>query len=255
MHSTVIQLYLHPLFSRFFPHIGYYTILSSIPCAPCRSWKDNIFDGSSEAGLCATFLYDVSKVFHIFSLKESVRLNSSAAPTVCTGGVFSYFVLRLKGFNESLLNGWAWHSSEGSACVDSSISGPSGETGPFIISILQPRKLQLHEAKCLIHHWAGIHTRRQTSRACVLLSIKRGIWGVFVFNGSLLCYQVCNSNYEWRKLGHWADVTMVSVLNFCLKDTSVDREPAIAMEVRNTHPWLSEDVFRLDLSCEHVKEN
>ena len=29
---------------------------------------------------------------------------------------------------------------------------------------------------------------------------------------------------------------MVSVLNFCLKYTSVDREPARAMEVRNTHP-------------------
>lgn len=38
--------------------------------------------------------------------------------------------------------------------------------GSLIISILQPRKLQLREAKCLIP------TRRQTSRACVLLSIK-----------------------------------------------------------------------------------
>lgn len=111
-------------------------------------------------------------MFHIFFPQRGCTLNSSAAATVCPGGVFSYFVLRLKGFNESWLNGWAWHSSEGSACVDSSISGPSGETGPLIMSILQPRKLELHEAKCLIHHWAGIHTRRQTSRACVLLSIK-----------------------------------------------------------------------------------
>jgi len=95
---------------------------------------------------------------------------------------------------------------------------------------------------------------RLQERACFSVLKEESGESLF-FNGSLLCYQVCNSNYEWRKLGHWADVTMVSVLNFCLKYTSVDREPAIAMEVRNTHPWWSEDVFRLDLSCEHVKEN